>query len=178
MEKVLATSDAGKVTVSQFIEFIKSNRDYGYLMPTEENIKSAIQETGTNDIIVKIAEDDNIESEAGYVKMLSEFENGLIVYKIDQEELNPSVIISDEEIKEYYDNNIASFTTTGDDKVTVKTLEEAKTEISNILSSKKFKESENEYINELKKKYEVTINEDVLENSMKDLKTESEEEPE
>lgn len=178
MDIVLASSDAGKVTLNQFAEFIKSNRDYGYMMPTEENIKSAIQETGTNDIIVKIAEDDNIESDPGYIKMLTEFENGLIVYKIDQEEITPSVKITDEEMKKYYDGNLTSFRTTENNEERTKTFDEAKTEIANILNTKKFKDSENEYINELKKKYEVTINEDVLEKSMKDLKTEQEEEPE
>lgn len=178
MDIVLASSDAGKVTLNQFAEFIKSNRDYGYMMPTEENIKSAIQETGTNDIIVKIAEDDNIESDPGYIKMLTEFENGLIVYKIDQEEITTSVKITDEEMKEYYDGNLTSFRTTENNEERTKTFDEAKTEIANILNTKKFKDSENEYINELKKKYEVTINEDVLEKSMKDLKTEQEEEPE
>ncbi|MBN1632972.1 MAG: peptidylprolyl isomerase [Ignavibacteria bacterium] len=178
MEKVLATSEAGKVTLNQFIEFIKSNRDYGYLMPTEENIKAAIKETGSNDIIVKIAEDENIESDPGYIKMLTEFENGLIVYKIDQEEITPSIKITDEDIKEYYDNNLSLFTTIKDNEEKVKTLEESRTEISNILNTSKFKEAENEYINELKKKYEITINKDILEKSMKDIKTEPEEESE
>lgn len=176
MDMILATSYAGNVTVNNFIEFIKSNRDYGYLMPNEENIKSVIRETGSNDILVKIAEDDNIESDAGFMNMMTEFENGLLVYKIDQEELNPSVKISNEEIQQYYDSNRESFKMTVNNEEVIKSFDEAKTEILNILNMKKFKETESNYTDELKKKYEVIINEDVLEKAMKDIIIESEEE--
>lgn len=175
LEKELASSDAGKVTVADFIEFIKSNREYGYLMPNEENIKSVIRETGSNDILVKIALDENIESDAGYINMMTEFENGLLVYKIDQEELNSTVKIPEEEVQEYYEANKESFKTTVDGAERNKTLDEAKTEIINILNTRKFKDTESEYVNELKKRYEVIINEDVLEKAMKEIRTEPEE---
>jgi peptidyl-prolyl cis-trans isomerase SurA len=175
-DKVLAVSDAGKVTVENFIEFIRSNREYGYLMPNEENIKSVIRETGSNDILLKIALDENIESDEGYIKMMTEFENGLLVYKIDQDELNSTIKIPEEEVQEYYETNKDSFKTSVDGIERNKTLEEAKTEIINILNTKKFRDTENEYVNELKKKYVVIINDDVLEKAMKDIETEPEEE--
>jgi len=175
LEIQVASSDAGEITLKGLISFLQSNRDFAYQMPTEANIINAIKEASTSGILLKIAYEEGADKDAEFMEMIENFENGLLIYKIDQEELMPKVKISDEEVQDYYNANSDKFTVKENDTEKVKPLEDVKTEILNILNGMKFKQLESEYVDELKKKYEVLIFNDVLEKTMEHLKTENEE---
>ncbi len=171
----LANYDGGQITIGNLIENIKQNRDYSYYMPTKTNLKNIISEIATNDIVYLSAISDNIESDEDYRNMIGSYEDGLIVYKIDQQELMPKVKVSEKDIKKYYEDNKEKYKYTLDGEEKYKPLEEVKPEINNLLINYKFKEIENQYIEELKSKYKVKVYEDKLNKVLENLKTYNEE---
>ncbi len=144
-------------------------------MPTKTNLKNIISEIATNDIVYLSAISDNIESDEDYRNMIGSYEDGLIVYKIDQQELMPKVKVSEKDIKKYYEDNKEKYKYTLDGEEKYKPLEEVKPEINNLLINYKFKEIENQYIEELKSKYKVKVYEDKLNKVLENLKTYNEE---
>jgi len=171
----LASFTGGAVTVNDFIDNIKQNRDYSYYKPTKTNIINIITEIATNEIIYLSALSDNIESDDEYRNMLENYENGLIVFKIDQQELMPKVKITEKDIENYYEENIEKFKISDDKGERYKSLDEVKPEINNILLNTKYKEVENQYIGKLKSKYEVTVYEEKLNKVLENLKQYNEE---
>ncbi len=65
-------------------------------------------------------------------------------------------------MQKYYDANIQKYSYTDSGKVKEKPFEDVKSEISNTLQQEKFKEMEKEYVDNLKKKYPVKVNETIL----------------
>jgi len=178
-EMTLAIYDGGKVTLEGFRNLLQIARDYSILYPFEANIRKIIEETATLPLLSKFAEDSGIENDEDYRKSFREYENGLLIFRVDMEELNSKVNITEEEVKFYYDNNQQQYVTTGDGGTRIKPLDEVRSEIVNVLQPVKFKEVENEYIMELMKKYPVELFESELENAFANFKSEvSEEESE
>ena len=62
----------------------------------------------------------------------------------------------------YYDSNKDKYSFTDSGKVKMKPFDDVKSEISNTLQQDKFKEMEKSYVDNLKNKYPVKINEVVL----------------
>lgn len=171
----LSSYDGGKMTIGDFVTNVKQNRDYSYYMPTKTNITNIITEIALNDLVYLDAIYNNIETDEDYKKMIESYEDGLIVFKIDQQELMPKVKISENDIEKYYKENIEKFKVVDDKGEKYKTLEEVKPEINNILLNYKFKELESQYVDELKKKYSVTVYEEKLNNILENLKEYNEE---
>lgn len=172
----LATYEGGKVTLEGFRNLLEIARDYSLLYPFEANIRKVIDEAATLPLLSKYAEDSGIENDKDYQKSFKEYENGLLIFKIDMEELNSKVNITEEEIKFYYDSNQQQYETTGDGGTRIKPLDEVRSEIINVLQPVKFKEVENEYIMELMKKYPVELFESELERAFSSFKSEENEE--
>lgn len=98
-----------------------------------------------------------------YKEMLTEYENGLLSFKVDQEELWSKIQVSEEDIKNYYESNKEKYSIMDGEEKKYKTIDEVRSEISNQLQQDKFKELENAYITKLKEKYPVVIKREVLE---------------
>ncbi len=67
-----------------------------------------------------------------------------------------------EELQSYYETNKDKYTFTDSGKVKAKPLDEVKSEISNAMQQQRFKDMEKEYVDNLKKKYPVKVNEAIL----------------
>jgi peptidyl-prolyl cis-trans isomerase SurA len=175
-DMTLASFDGGKVTLESFRNLLQIARDYSLLYPFEANIRKVIDEAATLPLLSKFAEDSGIENDEDYRKSFKEYENGLLIFRIDMEELNSKVNITEDEVKFYYDSNQQQYVTSGDGGTKVKPLDEVRSEIINILQPVKFKDVENEYILELMKKYPVELFESELERAFLNFKTEENEE--
>ncbi|MCX7832839.1 MAG: peptidyl-prolyl cis-trans isomerase [Ignavibacteria bacterium] len=172
----LAIYDGGSITIKKIIEIIKQNRDYSYYIPTKTNVTNIITEIASNDLVYLDAMADNIESDKGYKDIIESYEDGLIVFKIDQEELMSKVKVTESDIEEYYKQNKEKYKIIDDKGERYKSLEEVKPEINNTLINIKFKEIENQYIEQLKSKYDVRVYEEKLNKVFENLKTHNEEE--
>ncbi len=175
-DMTLAEYDGGKVTLENFRNLLKIANEYSVLYPFEANIRRIIDETATLPVLSKFAEDSGIENDPEYRKSFREYENGLLIFKIDMEELNSKVNITDDEVKFYYENNQDQYITKSEQGTRTKTIDEVRSEIINVLQPVKFKEVENEYITELMKKYPVELFENELEKAFANFKTDTDEE--
>ena len=164
-EKNLVTAeyDDGQLTINDVLNFLNFDRSYSQSLITDELIKTTIHEACVPLVLYKKATDMKIDDDVQYRKIIEDYENGLLVFKIEQDELWKKVKVSDTAIKQYYDSNKKKFTQT-DKKGNIKTksFSEAKPEVANELQQLKYKEIEKEYLESLKQKYTVHINEDVL----------------
>lgn len=167
-EKVIAAFKDGSVKVEDIITYYNRNRDLANSFGTSENIKKLLDGTSELPILNAMAIKENIEKDADYIELLTEYENGLLSFKIDQEELWSKIKITNEDMMKYYDNNKAKYQYTENNETKIRPFDDVKAEISNTLQQDKFKELEAEYINKLKQKYPVKINDKVLMEAFKD----------
>jgi peptidyl-prolyl cis-trans isomerase SurA len=162
-ETILATYDGGQVKVSDIINHMNVNRDFQRMALNQGTIVSIINSSAESPILNKKAKEMNIEDDDDYIANVKDYENGLLVFRIDQDELWSKVKLNESDLLAFYDANKVKYTkldSTG--KSVSKTFDESKAEISNELQQVKYKETESAYIESLRKKYPVTIHEDVL----------------
>lgn len=139
------------------------NRDFSRMALTEQTIVSIIKSSSESPLLNKKAKESNIEKDDEYIENITDYENGLLVFRIDQDELWSKVKLSDPDLMSYYESNKTKYTkvdSTG--KSVPKPFEEAKPEISNELQQLKYKDIEKSYLESLRQKYPVVIHEDVL----------------
>jgi len=160
--KVIATFKGGEIKISDIISFLGKNRDYAANMQNKEALNKIIDGASESPVLYALAMKDGVEKDPEYIAQLTEYENGLLSFKIDQEELWRKIKITPEDLQSYYDANKATYSYTDSNKVKTKSLDEVKSEISNTLQQTKFKEMEKEYVDALRKKYPVKVNEAVL----------------
>lgn len=135
----------------------------------EQTIVSIINSSAETLILNKKAKDENVEKDEEYIANITDYENGLLVFRIDQDELWSKVKINETDISGYYEANKTKYSkadSTG--KPVLKTLDEAKAEISNELQQLKYKDTEKAYLDALRQKYPVTIHEEVLAEAFKE----------
>lgn len=168
-EIVLASYEGGQVKISDIINHMNINRDFSRMALTEQTIISIIRSSSESPILNKKAKESNVEKDDEYIENITDYENGLLVFRIDQDELWSKVKLSDADLMSYYESNKTKYTkidSTG--KSVSKPFDEAKPEISNELQQLKYKEIEKSYLESLRQKYPVVIHEDVLALAYKD----------
>jgi len=168
-ETILASYDGGQVKLIDVINHLNINRDFARMGLTELTITAIINSSAESPILNKKAKDSNIEKDDEFIASITDYENGLLVFRIDQDELWTKVKINDADINTYYESNKSKYSKTDSTgKPVLKTLDEAKAEISNELQQLKYKDSEKAYLDALRAKYPVTIHEDILAEAFKD----------
>ncbi len=167
--KVIAKFDGGDIKLIDVINLLNVNRDYTRNPLTNDIIKTIINTSAESPVLNKKSADEKVEKEDEFISNMKEYENGLLIFRVDQDELWTKVKVDDNDIQSYYTSNKNKYTkadSTG--KQVTKSLEEAKGEISNELQQVKFKEIEKAYLDGLKQKYQVKVYEDVLKDAFKD----------
>jgi hypothetical protein len=149
------------------IQYLNTNKDWAGNAALPSAIKKVIEGVAETPILNIIAEKQKIEKDEEFTELLSEYENGLISFRIDQDELFSKIKITNEEMQNYYDNNKQNYMVTDSTGSHYKPFEDVKAEISNTLQQQRFKQMESNYIEDLKKKYPVKIYDDVLEKAFK-----------
>ena len=168
-ERVLASYDGGQVKIGDFINHMNINRDYSKMALTEKTLVSIINSSSESPILNKRAKDANIEKDDDYIASITDYENGLLVFRVDQDELWSKVKLSDNDLMSYYESNKTKYSKTDSaGKQSYKPFEEVKAELSNELQQVKYKDTEKAYLDALRQKYPIKINEEVLAEAFKD----------
>ncbi len=168
-DRIIAVFDDGKITVNDIVTNLSVNRDYQRSILNNQTLTQIVNSASEQAILNKRAIESKIEKDDEYMAAMHEYENGLLVFRVDQDELWSKVKISDADMKSFYDGNQNKYMkadSTG--KQVPKKFEDAKPEISNELQQVKFKDIEKAYIEALKQKYPVKIHEDVLVDAFKE----------
>lgn len=160
--KILATYKDGDIKVSDLIEYMGKNRDNMTNLANAATIKKLIEGAADAPILYKVAIKENIEKDPEYIAQMTEYEDGLLSFKVDQEELWRKIKITQEDMQKYYDSNKDKYSFTDSGKVKMKPFDDVKSEISNTLQQDKFKEMEKVYVDNLMVKYPVKVNETIL----------------
>ncbi len=166
-ETIVATFKDGKVTVSDVVTYFGRNRDFMASMATASNLNTVINNSADNAILMKVADKEKVEKDAEYIAQLTEYENGLLSFKVDQEELWRNIKITPEELTAYFESNKDKYSYTDSNIVKTKPFDDVKSEISNILQQERFKQLESQYVENLKKKYPVKVFDAVLADAFK-----------
>ncbi|MBK6878826.1 MAG: peptidylprolyl isomerase [Ignavibacteria bacterium] len=166
-ETIIATYKDGKVSVTDFVSYLGRNRDFMASMATTENLNTVINNSADNSILMKVAVKENVEKDPDYIAQLTEYENGLLSFKVDQEELWRNIKITPEELSAYYESNKDKYSFTDSNMVKTRPFDDVKSEISNLLQQDRFKQLEMQYVENLKKKYPVKVNDAVLADAFK-----------
>ncbi|MGB3016864.1 MAG: peptidylprolyl isomerase [Ignavibacteria bacterium] len=166
-ETIIATYKDGKVSVTDFVSYLGRNRDFMASMATTENLNTVINNSADNSILMKVAVKENVEKDPDYIAQLTEYENGLLSFKVDQEELWRNIKITPEELSAYYESNKDKYSFTDSNMVKTRPFDDVKSEISNLLQQDRFKQLEMQYVENLKKKYPVKVNDAILADAFK-----------
>ncbi|MCE1163989.1 MAG: peptidylprolyl isomerase [Bacteroidetes bacterium] len=164
----IATYKDGFVTLGDILQFMQTNKDQYTFSANQQTFTKIINETAKNPILTLIATKEKIDKEEDYLDLLKEYTSGLLREKIDLEQISSKIKITDEDIQKYYDSHLQQYTYQENGVDKHRPLDEAKSEITNILRSEKFNETEKAYIETLKQKYPVKINTDALSKAFKD----------
>lgn len=168
-ETVLATYSDGRVKVADFINHMVTNRDFSRMALTDQTLLAIINSSSENPILNKRASDANVEKDEEYLANVTDYENGLLVFRIDQDELWSKVKLSDADLMSYYESNKSKYSKTDSaGKQIFNPFDEVKAQISNELQQLKYKDSEKAYLDSLREKYPVKIYEEVLAETFKD----------
>lgn len=168
-EVVLATYKDGAVKVIDIINHMNVNREFSRMGLTEQTMISMINSSSESQLLNKKAKDVNIESDEEFIASLTDYENGLLVFRVDQDELWSKVKLNENELMSYYESNKSKYTKTDSTGQQVsKTYEEVKPEISNELQQQRYKDSEKAYLDALRQKYPVKIYQEVLSEAFTD----------
>jgi peptidyl-prolyl cis-trans isomerase SurA len=168
-ERAVSEFDDGNITLQDVLNFLNVNRDYQRTPLSNQTITSVINSAAEQSVLNKRSDEMNLEKDDEYSNSIKDYENGLLVFKIDQEELWSKVKLSDNELQSYYDGNKNKYTKLDSaGQSAPKTFDESRAEISNELQQIRYKEIEKAYVESLKQKYPVTIHEDVLLDAFKE----------
>jgi len=169
-ETIVARFKGGEIKIKDVIDFTNINKDFANNAPITVTINRLFGAASDTPVLLYIADKKNIEKDAEYVEMLTEYENGLLSFKVDQEELWSKIVLKPEDIQNYYETYKEKFSYTDSTGVKYRTLDEVKAEVQNLLQQDKFKEMESSLVESLKTKYPVKINEQVLEKAFTEKK--------
>jgi peptidyl-prolyl cis-trans isomerase SurA len=164
----MASYNGGFVTLTDVLQFLQSNKDYSSANPNLATLKKMMNDVATAPVLFIVAQKENIEKDEDYLELMNEYTSGLLREKVDLEEISSKIKISDEDINGYYNSHVAQYKIKDGETERTKTVEEVKSEITNTLRQEKFVQMENSYVDALKKKYPVKINDDELKKAFKD----------
>jgi len=167
-ERVIATFKNGTIKIDDLVSYYNRNRDLANSFASADNLQKLLDGATELPVLNSIAIKEKIEKDADYIELLTEYENGLLSFKIDQEELWSKIKITNEDMLRYYDANKAKYQYTENNETKERAFDDVKAEISNTLQQDKFKELEAAYIERLKQKYPIKINDKNLELAFKD----------
>lgn len=161
-EIVVATYDGGEVKVRDVVEYMKINKEFSNNAANRNTLISIVNGAGETAVLNQLADEENVENNDDYQKLLREYEDGLLSFKVDQEELWSKIQLSDQELMDYYNANKQKYEYKDGETVKYREFNEVRSEISNILQQERFKQMEKEYVDALRVKYPVVIKEEVL----------------
>jgi len=164
----LATYNGGFITISDVLQLLQVNKEYASTNLNQLTFKKIINDASAAPVLFIVAQKENIEKDEDYLELMSEYTSGLLREKIDLEEISSKIKISDEDINGYYNSHVNQYKIKDGETEKTRTVEEVKSEITNSIRQEKFTQMEKAYVDALKLKYPVKINDDELKKAFKD----------
>lgn len=161
MNMALANYKGGTFKLSEFIDYLKIAKQYSMTTANRTNIIQILEEAAQNNLLLALGEDENIERDPEYISLYNENKYALLSQKIDME-ISSKVIIKDEDLQSYYNNNIANYQVIENGVPRTKSLEEVRSDVTMAVQKQKREAIEKEYLEQLRQKYPVKIYEDVV----------------
>jgi peptidyl-prolyl cis-trans isomerase SurA len=161
MNMPLATFKGGEFLLSEFIDYLKIAKQYSMTTATRANIIQILEEAAQNNLLLALAEKEGIEKDPEYISLYNENKYALLSQKIDME-ISSKVVIKDEDLQTYYNNNIANYQVIENGTPRTKTLEEVRSDVTMAVQKQKREAVEKEYLEQLKQKYPVKVYENVV----------------
>lgn len=162
-EVVVAEYDGGVLKIGDVLQYLTINRDFANSTPNTATVEKLINSAADTPLLLVIAEKKKVEKDEDYIDMLTEYENGLLSFKVDQDELWSKIQVQPADIQQYYETNKDKFSYTDSTGVKYKVIDDVRAEVSNLIQQDKFKEMESALIVTLMNKYPVKINDKALE---------------
>ena len=169
MPKVLAKFENGEIKVGDIIQYLKTSATFSGRTPVYRAIEELIENASQPILFNYVAIEEGYDESPEYTEQITEYENGLLKFKIEQEEINSKIKLTEEDLKKFYGENAGKYTMQIGDSTVTKSFEEVRGEISNELQQLKAKELDKAYIDALKLKYPVVIHEKVVEKAFTKL---------
>jgi len=169
-ENVIASFSGGSIKIGDVIAFLKSNPMFSGNAALYKAVMNVIDESSNPVLLNYVAFKEKIDKSDEYVEQLTEYENGLLKFKVEQEEIQSKIKITEDDMRKYYQENSSkySYTDPNSNEQKIKNYDDVKGEISNELQQKKFAELDKIYIENLKQKYQIKIYDSVLEKAFKE----------
>jgi len=169
MSKVIAKFDNGEIKAGDIIQYLKTSATFSGRTPVARAIEELI-DNGSQPILFNyVAIEEDYDKSDEYVEQITEYENGLLKFKVEQEEINSKIKLTEDDLQKYYGENISKYTIQIGDSTATKSFDEVRGEISNELQQIKAKELDKTYVDALKLKYPVKINEKTVEKAFTNL---------
>jgi peptidyl-prolyl cis-trans isomerase SurA len=169
MSKVLAKFDNGDIKVGDIIQYLKTSATFSGRTPVYRAIEELIDNASQPILFNYAAIEENYDESPEYTEQITEYENGLLKFKIEQEEINSKIKLTEADLQKYYGDNAGKYTMQIGDSTVTKSFDDVRGEISNELQQLKAKELDKAYIDALKLKYPVVIHAKVVEKAFTKL---------
>jgi peptidyl-prolyl cis-trans isomerase SurA len=164
----IASYNGGVITLMDLLQFLQVNKEYASSNLNTATFKKMLNDIAAAPVLFIVAQKENIEKDEDYLELMNEYTSGLLREKIDLEEISSKIKISDEDISAYYNSRIAQYTIKDGETEKTRTIDEVKAEITNSLRQDRFVQMEKVYVDGLKQKYPVKINDEELKKAFKD----------
>jgi peptidyl-prolyl cis-trans isomerase SurA len=168
--QIVAEFKDGKTTLGEIQEFLNKNREFAGNLSNRSTVQSIVKKVTEPKILNLVASKENLDKDEEFKNQIKEYEDGLLSFKVDQEELWSKIKLTDADMQQYYTQNQQKYMLTDSSGTKPKPFSEVKSEISNALQQDKFKEMEKQYVDRLKQKYPVKVYDNVLEKAFSDKK--------
>jgi peptidyl-prolyl cis-trans isomerase SurA len=165
---VTAKYNGGEITVNDLIIYVSTNSAAANKELTYINLINLILSSADEILLSKESLSEGLNNSKKYIESYNEYRKYLLSDLVDKNIITPEIVISEPEIMEYFNTNRKQMKINIDGILREKTIDEARDEIITALKNEKFKGTENMFIENLKIKYNVTVNYDLLENLYKD----------
>ncbi|MBN1634680.1 MAG: peptidylprolyl isomerase [Ignavibacteria bacterium] len=155
--------DGGEITVNDLIVYVSTNKPAANKELNLFNLIGLIRASADAILQSKEAISEGFEKNENYTGLLKEYKNYLLAEAVDKYVITADIKITDEEIQNFYNENKKDFITKNNGIEQEKGLSEVKNQITDILRNSKFKDAEKLFLDNLKVKYGVKINNSILE---------------
>lgn len=164
---VTAIYEGGEITVNDLIIYVSLNSAAANKELTWYNLSGLIKASADVILLYKEAMTGGFEKNQNYTDLLGEYKKFLFADAVDKNLITAGIKITDEEIQNYYNTNKKDFISKTNGIVQEKSLNDVKNQITDILKNSKFKDAESIFLENLKIKYNVKINNSNLEKAFK-----------
>ncbi len=145
--KVLATVDGREIKQSDIYSLIQSLGERGALFNNPQGQKQLLDEIIAQELLYSEAIEKDFESEESFITVLNEMKKSLLI-QYAAKKLMASVFVTDEEIEEFFNDNISMFSqakTVSASHILVDSEEEAKKILEEINNSLDFAQAAHKY---------------------------------